>query len=134
LINIPQIPSSQSILTGHILSGQKLTVNLIQATRAARYAPFVLPANLNDLPGNDYMEYLPKFYNEGDKTTEEHLTTFYSLVDNFQIDHDDAWMRLFAKSLDGEVRKWLRSLQSNSINTITDFDAVFLRKWGDKKK
>jgi hypothetical protein len=61
------------------------------------------------------------------------LTAFYSFADNFQVDYDYVWMRLFVQSLDGEVRKWFRNLRANSITTITDLDATFLIKWGDKK-
>jgi hypothetical protein len=31
------------------------------------------------------------------------------------------------------VRKWFRKLRANSITTIIDLDANFLRKWGDSK-
>jgi hypothetical protein len=47
------------------------------------------------------MKYLPRFDNEGDNIAEEHLTTFYSFADNFQVDYDDVWIRIFAQSLDG---------------------------------
>jgi hypothetical protein len=39
----------------------------------------------------------------------------------------------FFQSLDGEVKKWFKNLRANSITTIMDLDATFLRKWGDKK-
>jgi len=35
--------------------------------------------------------------------------------------------------LDGEVRKWFRSIHVNSIPDIEVLDQTFLRKWGDKK-
>jgi hypothetical protein len=101
--------------------------------RVVRYAPLVLPNNLHPLPIIDYMKYLPSFDNEGETTAEENLTSFYSCADNFQVDYDDVWMRLFVQSLDGEVRKWFMKLRDNSITTITDLDATLLRKWGDKK-
>ena len=76
--------------------------NPLDAIRTARYAPLVLPNNLQyPLPSNDYMKYLPRFDNEGETATEEHLTTFYSFGDNFQVDYDDVWMRLFVQNLDG---------------------------------
>ena len=103
------------------------------AIRAARYAPLVLPNNLHDLPGNNYLKVIPKFDNEGDSTAEKHLAKFYTFADDFQVDEEDVWLRLFAHSLEGEVRKWFRKLPPNSIAHIIDFDAVFLRKWGDKK-
>jgi hypothetical protein len=107
--------------------------NLMDAIRASRYGPLVLPNNLHSLRENDYMKYLPSFDNEGETIVEEHLTTFYSFLENFQVDYDDVWMRLFFRSLDGELRTWFRNLRDNSITTITNIDATFLRNWGDKK-
>jgi hypothetical protein len=140
LVNIPRPSSPQSPQSPHInkpLGGQTMAgatpPNPMDVIRASRYPPLVFPNNLHPLPGNDYMKYLPRFDNEGEKTTEENLTAYYSFADNFQVDYDDVWMRLFVKSLDGEVGKWFRNIRDNSISTITDLDATFLRKWGDKK-
>jgi hypothetical protein len=52
------------------------------------------------------MKYFPRYNGEGDVIVEEHLVSFYSFTDNFNIDYTDVWMRLFVQSLDGEVRKW----------------------------
>jgi hypothetical protein len=41
----------------------------------ARYAPLVLPTNINDLSDN-YVKKLPKFNGESDVTTVEHLVFF----------------------------------------------------------
>jgi hypothetical protein len=42
-------------------------------------------------------------------------------------------MRFFVQSLDGEARKWFRSLPLNSIVDIDALDDTVLRHWGDKK-
>ena len=42
-------------------------------------------------------------------------------------------MRFFVQSLDGEARKWFRSLPLNSIVDIDALDDTFLRHWVDKK-
>ena len=83
----------------------------INAIIVSRYAPLVFPNNLNAFCTTDYMKYLPRFNGEGDVTGEEHLIAFYNFVDNFTIEHFDVWMRPFTQSLDGEVRKWFRSLR-----------------------
>ena len=57
----------------------------INAIIAARYAPLVLPNNLNPFPTTDYMKYLPRFNGEGETTIEEHLIAFYKFADNFSI-------------------------------------------------
>lgn len=108
-------------------------VDPINVIIAARYAPLVLPNNLNAFPTTDYMKYLPRYNGEGEVTAEEHFIAFYNFANNFAIEHSNVWMRLFAQSLDGEVRKWFRSLTANSIPNIAVLDATFIRKWGEKK-
>jgi len=46
--------------------------------------------------------------------------------------HSHVWIRVFVQSFDGEVRKWFRRLQPNSIADIDALDEMFLKKWGDK--
>jgi hypothetical protein len=60
---------------------------------AARYTPLVLPQVMYAFPPNDYMRYLPRFNEEGSVTAEDHLNSFYSFVDNFNVEHADVWMR-----------------------------------------
>jgi hypothetical protein len=38
---------------------------------------------------------MPKFIGEEDITVEEHLASFYSYVDNLNIENEDVWMRVF---------------------------------------
>jgi hypothetical protein len=102
-----------------------MVVNRMDAIIAARYAPLVLPQVLYAFPAGDYMKYLPRFNGEGEVTTEEHLASFYSFADNFNVEHTDVWMRLFVQSLDGEVRKWFRGLPANSITDIDALDELF---------
>jgi len=91
----------------------------------AIYAPLVLPQNLNRFL-DDYLKHLPKFNGEGEVTAEEHLTTSYNFADNFNLEQTYIWMRLFAQSLDGKVRKWFRGLPINSIPIIRVPDDTFL--------
>jgi hypothetical protein len=110
-----------------------MAVNRMDAIIATRYAPLVLPVVLHALPTTNYMKYLPRYNGEGEITVEEHLVAFYSFADNFNIDYSDVWMRLFVQSLDGEVRKWLRSLPLASIVDIEALDEAFIKQWGDRR-
>jgi len=76
---------------------------------------------------------MPKFTGAKGVTSEEHLESFYSYVDNLDINEDDVWMRVFVQSLDGEARKWFRELPPRPIAEIEALDDVFLKHWGDKK-
>ena len=66
-------------------------------------------------------------------TAEEHLATFYSYVDNQNIEHEDVWTRLFVQSMDGESRKWFSDLPIGSIAGIEALDEAFLKQWGDQR-
>jgi hypothetical protein len=128
--NHPQPYSSSSSLPSsppkvQIPTVPTMVVNIMDAIIAARYAPLVLPQNLNAFPTGDYMKYFPRFNGEGDVTVEEHLASFYSFADNFNIEHSDVWMRVFVQSLDGEVRKWFRGLHVGSITDIDVLDETF---------
>ena len=94
---------------------------------AARYAPLVLPQPLNALPGGDYKKYLPRFNGQGETTAEEHWDAFLIYADNQNIEAKDVWMGMFVQILDGEVRKWLRELPTNSITLIKKLQDVFMR-------
>ena len=87
-----------------------------------RYAPLVLPQNLNSFPAGDYKKYLPKYDGEGEVIAEQHLIAFYSFADNHHVENQDVWMRLFVQSLYGETRKWFRGLPANSITIIEVLD------------
>jgi hypothetical protein len=106
---------------------ENMVVNRMDAIVETRYVPLILPQVLYAFPHNEYMKYFPKFNGEGEVTVEEHLNCFYSFADNFNVEHADVWMRLFVQSLDGEVRKWFRSLPPNSIVDIDALDDTFLR-------
>ena len=53
----------------------------------ARYAPLVLPQNLNYFPARGYQNYLPKYNSEREVTAEEHLESFYSFADNHNVEN-----------------------------------------------
>jgi hypothetical protein len=104
-----------------------MVVDRMDAIVATRYEPLIFPQVLYAFPPNDYMKYLPIFNGEGYVTVEEHLNAFYSFADNFNVEHAYVWMRIFVQSLDGEARKWFRSLPPNSIDDIDALDDIFLR-------
>ena len=100
---------------------------------ANRYAPLVLVLPLSQMPVGDYQKYMPKFFGPGNYTAEEHLEAFYAYAENINIEAEDVWMRIFVQSLDGEARKWFKTLPAASIGDITALDDAFLKYWGDRK-
>ena len=85
-----------------------------------RYKPLKLHFVLHDYPP-EYYKYLPMFNGELEKiTAEKHVEAFEHFVDLFEIDYDDLCLRIFAKSLQGDVKQWFRHLQSESIDSWTE--------------
>jgi hypothetical protein len=115
------------------MAGANPPRNIMHAILDARYSPLVLPRPMNSLPIGDYLKYMPMFIGEEDIAAEEHLATFYSYADNLNIENEDVWMRVLVQSLDGEAKKWFRSLSPRSIVGIESLDDAFLRHSGDKK-
>ena len=72
-----------------------MVANRMDEIVAARYAPLILPKVMFSFPPNDYMRYFPIFNGDGAVIVEEHLISFYSFADNFNLEHADVWMRLF---------------------------------------
>jgi hypothetical protein len=126
-------PSSPILLTPQTPKIANMVADRMNEIVVARYAPLVLAQVMFSFPPNDYMRYFPRFNGYGAVTTEENLSSFYSFADNFNVEHADVWMRLFMQSLNGEERKWFRSLPPNSIDDIVALYDAFLKHWAHKK-
>jgi len=50
-----------------------------------------------------------------------------------EVDHDDIKVRLLAKNLAGEARKWFTNLLNAYIPNYQEFKDIFKNKWEDKK-
>ena len=97
-----------------------------------KYAPLALPQVLNDMP-QDYLKILPRFNGENEIETQKYLEVFCSFGEKFNVEHLDTVLRLFFQSLDGEARKWFKTLGDHSSTTWEGMEDTFLRKWGEKK-
>jgi hypothetical protein len=96
------------------------------------FKPLKLPPVLNAYPPM-FFEYLQVFKGDHHITVEKHMESFKDFVDNFEIMQEDVILRLFSKSLVGDVALWFRNLKACSIFSWTDFHRVFLRYWGENK-
>jgi hypothetical protein len=89
----PPPPGSPTV---HIpMAGANPPRNRMDSTVVVRYAPLFLPQSMNSLLVGYYFKYMPKFTGEEDISAEENLAAFYSYVDNFVIENEDVWMRVF---------------------------------------
>jgi hypothetical protein len=96
------------------------------------FKPLKLPPILNSYPPM-FFEYLLVFKGDDHIAADKHMEAFEDFVDNFEIMHEDVILRLFSKSLVGDVALWFRNLKACSICSWTDFHRVFLRYWGENK-
>lgn len=96
---------------------------------AARFAPLVLPQNLDDVP-TDYQRKIPLF--DGTPhgvTSQQHVDRMMNFFDLHEIDVENVTMRLFVQTFGGEVRKWFRALLAASITTLANLQRQFLDCW-----
>jgi hypothetical protein len=100
--------------------------------RDKMFKPLRLPYHLHPYP-LDFFEYLPRFSGEDHVTAERHLEAFENFVDQFEIVHDDVTMRLFSKSLFGDVVVWFKGLGAYSIGSWIELCNAFLKCWGENK-
>jgi hypothetical protein len=99
--------------------------------RDKMFKPLRLPSHLHPYPLN-FFEYLPCFFGEGHITAERHLGAFENFVDQLEIVHEDVTMRLFSKSLFGDV-VWFKGLGADFIGSWIELCNAFLRYWGENK-
>jgi hypothetical protein len=61
------------------------------------------------------------------------MEAFECLANNFEIIHEDVFMRTFSQSLHEDARLWFRNLKVDSIGSLAYFHDLFLRYWGENK-
>jgi hypothetical protein len=61
---------------------------------ASRFSPLALPSQLHDFPQN-YNQRTKLYDAEGNNSAQKHLDWFNDFVDQEEVDHEDAKMRLF---------------------------------------
>ena len=75
---------------------------------ANKYAPLVLPTNLNAMPDN-YDSKIKQFGAEDKYFSQHHIDYFKDFCDLTEVDEEDVQMRLFSQSLKGGGEKMVQS-------------------------
>jgi hypothetical protein len=96
------------------------------------FKPLKLPYHLHPYP-LDFFKYFPHFSGEDHVTAERHVEAFENFIDQFEIVHEDVTMRLFSKSLLGDVVVWFKGLGADSIGSWVELYNDFLKWWGENK-
>lgn len=98
-----------------------------------RYKPLVLPHIFQPLP-SELINQLPHFDGENKgASAEEHVQNLEDLLELYEIEEDDVCIRMFALSLQGNVKSWLKGLPVASIFSFHQFSQVFLDRWAAPK-
>ena len=79
---------------------------------------------------------MPSFLGDNSITIETHLRNFHLCVSKWchDINHEDAKMRLFIFSLDGDAMDWLIELPANNFDSLKSVIDAFEEKYGDQRK
>jgi hypothetical protein len=107
-------------------------LSYVQSKIREGYKPLKLPLILHDYPPN-FLDYLPRFNGKDHVTKEQHMDAFQCFTDNFEIIHEDVFMRTFFQSLQGDAQLWFEHLGIDSVSSWNDLHNVFLRCWGKNK-
>jgi hypothetical protein len=57
----------------------------------------------HDLPAREWLKCIPLFVGRLGESIEDHLAVFSRLLDDFEVEHEDATMRMFVSTLEGEA-------------------------------
>jgi len=79
----------------------------MEAILARRFAPLnvlAIPGFPNPMPSfPECAEFLPIFRGDEEDNPAQHLLHFHQCIDQFDICHEDALMKIFVYSLDGDA-------------------------------
>ena len=101
----------------------------MEAILARRFSPLnfsAVPGFPNHVPTFiECADFLPMFQGDEGDNPAQHLIGFHQCIDQLNIHHEDALMKVFVYSLHGDARKWYHSLPAASISSLQEFHAAF---------
>jgi hypothetical protein len=74
---------------------------------------------------DEWGDFLSRFREHRDDNPVEHLLEFHELMHWWGIHHEDVLMNMFMFSLEGDARKWYKSLPPASISSLKQFHVAF---------
>ncbi|XP_057845942.2 uncharacterized protein LOC131055476 [Cryptomeria japonica] len=87
--------------------------------------------NNNDNGYNGNNNYNGGGNNGNHDTVEQHVMNVKNTIEEFEIPHEDVFMKLFVQSLTQDVGEWYQSLPDRSISSWQEFVTLFLEEFGD---
>lgn len=83
-----------------------------------------IPGYPNEIP-KGLRDKVTKFVGNNAITSEQHLRDFSSLLNDYEVEHEDVVMKLFVHSLIKDARDWFRRLPDDSIIAWSDLEKCF---------
>jgi hypothetical protein len=71
------------------------------------------------------VDFIPIFSGDEGDTLAQHLIDFHQCIYRLNIYHEDALMKMFVYSLNGDARRWYPSLSIASISSLQEFHPAF---------
>ena len=95
------------------------------------YLPFCydgIPGFPNKIP-DGIKRYLPKFDRNQSQSAKKHVQVFSDLMYDFDVCHEDLWMKLFVQTLKGDDRFWFSCLPVASISSWDELGSSFIEQF-----
>ncbi len=99
---------------------------------ANRYAPLVLPSQLDAMPIY-YQSKIFLFDATGQYIAQQHVNKMYDFFELHDIDEADVQMRFFAQTLSRDVKKRFKAFLVNHIADLANFHRLFIDRWEKEK-
>lgn len=80
----------------------------------------------------DVRNRLPKFQGNNAITGDHHLTLFVILMEYFEIEFKEVYVKLFIHTLEEDAHDWYKDFPDNSIDSWTKMKNAFILQYGDK--
>ncbi|KAH9293079.1 hypothetical protein KI387_041720, partial [Taxus chinensis] len=80
----------------------------------------------------DVRNRLPKFQGNNVITGDQHLKLFDNMMEYFEIEFEDVYVKLFIHTLEEDARDWYKALPDNSIDSWTEMKNAFRLQYGDR--
>ena len=94
-----------------------------------------LPFFYNGIPGfpnkilDGIKKYLPKFDRNQSQSAKKNVQVFFNLMYDFDMCHEELWMKLFVQTVKGDERFWFSCLPVASISSWDELSSSFIKQF-----
>ena len=121
-------------MSNFFLSSMHLVSEIPSSISTKQYMPLCfdgIHGFLNIIP-NDVRNKFPKFSGNHLVLASHHAELFSDLMGDYEIAHEDFYMKLFVQTLEGDARDWFSFLLACSISSWGELHSSFMEKFGER--